>query len=251
MVVASPRIVSVFDADPDLIEHLDASQAEAARPRGLAHVASLRAGDHNPWGRNAPAPGHLGFLVLVGLLTRNVTLLGRTSMDLVGAGDILRPWEDGAEASSIPSTVTWTVHESARLAVLDRHFAERVAPWPEIVAALVSRSARRSQWLCQHLAILENPRVDVRLMLLFWHLADRWGTVGREGVTVPLQLTHSTLGRLIRAQRPSVTASLHGLAERGLLIRGRDGAWLLHGDPRQELGLWLDNLMAQRMALSR
>lgn len=250
MVAASRRIVSVFDVDPDLIEHLDASQAEAARPCGLARVVRLRVGEHNGWGQRDAATGHLGFLVLSGLLTRNVTLLGRTSMDLVGAGDILRPWEDGAEASSIPSTVTWTVHESARLAVLDRHFAERVAPWPEIVAALVSRSARRAQWLGQHLAILENPRVDVRLMLLFWHLADRWGRVGPEGVTVPLPLTHSALGRLVRAQRPSVTASLHGLAERGLLIRGQDGAWVLHSGPRRELGLRLDNLMAQGLALS-
>jgi hypothetical protein len=250
MVGASRRIVSLFEVDPYLIEHLDARQAAAARPRGLAWVASLRAGEHNPWGQRDVATGHLGFLVLSGLLTRNVTLLGRTSMDLVGAGDILRPWEDGAETSSIPSVVTWTVHESARIAVLDRRFAKRVAPWPEIVAALVSRSVRRADWLGQHLAILENPRVDVRLMLLFWHLADRWGTAGPEGVTVPLQLTHSTLGRLIRAQRPSVTASLHGLAERGLLIRGQDGAWVLHGDPHRELGLRLDNLTAPGPAAS-
>jgi CRP-like cAMP-binding protein len=250
MIVVSRRIVSVFEVDPDLIEHLDALQAEAARARGLARVASLRAGEHNPWGRRDAATGHLGLLVLSGLLTRDVTLLGRMSMDLVGAGDILRPWEDGEEASSIPSVVTWTVHESARLAVLDRCFAKRIAPWPEIVAALMSRAARRAQWLGQHLAILENPRVDVRLMLLFWQMADRWGTVGPEGVTVPLQLTHSTLGRLVRAQRPSVSASLHGLAERGLLIRGQDGAWVLQGDPRRELGLRLGNLMAQGVALS-
>jgi RNA polymerase sigma factor (sigma-70 family) len=114
--------------------------------------------------------------VISGLLTRNVTLLGRTSMDLVGAGDMLRPWDDGAEPPSIPSTVSWTVHERAWVAVLDRRFAERVAPWPEVAAALMSRSVRRAQWLGQHLAILENPRVDARLMLLFWHLADRWGT---------------------------------------------------------------------------
>jgi CRP/FNR family transcriptional regulator, cyclic AMP receptor protein len=128
MATASSKIVSLFEVDPDLIEHLDPAQADAARPCGLARVAILRAGKGNPWGEVDAAPGHLGFLVISGLLTRNVTLLGRTSMDLVGAGDMLRPWDDGAEPPSIPSTVSWTVHERAWVAVLDRRFAERVAP---------------------------------------------------------------------------------------------------------------------------
>jgi hypothetical protein len=40
----------------------------------------------------------------------------------------------------------------------------------------------------------------------------------------------------VRAQRPSVTASLHDLSERGFLTRRRDGrAWTLHGDPDLQL----------------
>jgi CRP-like cAMP-binding protein len=133
------------------------------------------------------------------------------------------------------------VHLPTRVAVLDQRFVERIVPWPGITTALVSRSARRAQWLARHLAILENPRVDARLLLLFWQLADRWGTVRADGVTVPFQFTHTTLGRLVRAQRPSVTASLHELSERGLLTRRQDGrGWTLHGDPDLQLRLLHD-----------
>src|SRR5581483_10984875 len=91
------------------------------------------------------------------------------------------------------------------------------------------------------LAILENPRVDVRLLLLFWQLADRWGTVGTDGVNVPLRLTHHMLGRIVRAQRPSVTASLNELAELGVLTRSAaDRTWTLHGEPRRQLDRLLD-----------
>ena len=51
-------------------------------------------------------------------------------MQLLGAEDLLRPWDDDAAIGSVQRTVAWTVHEPARVAVLDRAFAERVSPWP-------------------------------------------------------------------------------------------------------------------------
>jgi CRP/FNR family transcriptional regulator, cyclic AMP receptor protein len=234
------RAVSLYEVEPDLFQHLDPAQAAAACSRAVAPVAMLRQGERDPWGCIDDPDGHLGLLVIDGLLTRNVSLLGRTTMGLIGSGDVLRPWDDSAEQISVPETVGWTVHLPTRVALLDQHFVERIAPWPGIAAALVSRSVQRTQWLEHHLAILENPRVDVRLLLFFWQLADRWGRVGPDGVTVPLPLTHKTLGRLVRAQRPSVTASLHELSELGVLTRRRIDAWILHGDPRRQLRLLMN-----------
>jgi CRP/FNR family transcriptional regulator, cyclic AMP receptor protein len=227
------KVVSLFEVDPDLIEHLDPDQAALARSRVIARSTILRAGDGDPWRLIASPDAKLGVLVIDGLLTRNVTLLGRTTMHLVGSGDVVRPWDDELERPSIPRTVGWTVHLPTRVALLD----ERVIAWPGIATALVKRSLHRAQWLENHLAILENPRVSVRLLLLFWQLADRWGTVGPDGVTVPLRLTHRTLGRLVRAQRPSITASLHEMAALGLLVRRADGTWLLRGEPSGQLRL--------------
>src|SRR5437763_13999899 len=168
----SGKAISLFDADPELVRYVDAVHVEAAWSRAVAAVAILRPGDVSPRDWVEVSDGHLGLLVLDGLLTRNVTLLGRTALDLVGSEDLIRPWEDATEHSSVPRSVTWTVHRRTSVAVLDQGFVERVAPWPGIVAALLSRSLTRARWLGFHLATLENPRVDVRLMLLFWELAD-------------------------------------------------------------------------------
>src|SRR5215216_5591592 len=177
--------ISVLDADPDLAVRLAPAAREAARRHAVAPAMTVGLGDVDPASWGATADGHLSFLVLSGLLTRSVTVLGRTSIELVGA-------------------------------------------------ALLDRTFRRVQRTSFHVAILEHPRVDVRLMLLFWQLADRWGHVGPDGVTVPMRLTHEALGRLVRAQRPSVTVSLRHLAERDLIRRDRNG-WLLCGDVSEHL----------------
>ncbi len=57
-----------------------------------------------------------------------------------------------------------------------------------------------------------------------WHLADRWGHVERDGVVVPLPLTHETIGRLVPTRRPSVSTALKQLSERRLATRRDDGA---------------------------
>jgi CRP/FNR family cyclic AMP-dependent transcriptional regulator len=228
-----PR-VAVLDVDPELGQDLSGDRLAAARSVAVAAVVGLPRGPWRPPARPR-AGAHLGLLVLDGLLTRTIQLLGRTSMQLLGAEDLVRPWDDEAAVGSVPVTVTWAVHEPARVAVLDRGFAERVAPWPEIAAALVARAMRHGGRLDSHLAILENPSVELRTLLFLWHLADRWGRVGADGVQVPVRVTHETLGRLVRAQRPSVTRALNRLAERGALSRAPDGTWVLHGAPPSEL----------------
>jgi CRP/FNR family transcriptional regulator, cyclic AMP receptor protein len=231
-----PR-VAVLDADPDLAKDVPPGQLPVARARALAPTIALPPGDWRP-----PAPrggehrGHLGLLVLSGLMTRNINLLGRVSMELLGAEDLLRPYDDGEPGASVPHSVTYTVHEPTRLAVLDRSFAERVVPWPEVTSALIARAVRRSLWLDAHLAILENPSVEIRTLLFLWHLADRWGRVSPTGVHVGVRVTHNTLGRLVRAQRPSVTRAISGLTRRGALSCDHDGSWVLHGQAPAGIG---------------
>jgi CRP-like cAMP-binding protein len=84
------------------------------------------------------------------------------------------------------------------------------------------------------MAIIHQSRVNTRLLMLLWHLADRWGRVRTEGVMLPLHLTHSVLADLVAARRPTVTSSLSELTRNGL-VTPRDRGWLLHGDPPGEL----------------
>ena len=107
----------------------------------------------------------------------------------------------------------------------------RWSQYPEITAALFDRLSERSLRLATTQAISQLTRVDRRLKALFWHLAERWGRVGGEGVVIPLALTHRILGQLVGARRPTVSTALSELAERDELVRRADGSWLLRGDP--------------------
>jgi DNA-binding FadR family transcriptional regulator len=80
-------------------------------------------------------------------------------------------------------------------------------------------------------AISQLNRVDRRLLALFWHLAERWGRVSRDGIAVPLVLSHRLIGELVGARRPTVSTALAELAREGELIRREDGTWLLTGEP--------------------
>ena len=61
------------------------------------------------------------------------------------------------------------------------------------------------------MAIVHQARVDVRLHMLLWHLAARWGRVRSDGTVLRLRLTHAVLADLVAARRPTVTTALSEL----------------------------------------
>lgn len=235
MSTGAPK-VHVLDADPDLLEGLDPDEAALARRHAVAAVRRLDAGRWDAEAEFGAHRGMLGLLVLDGLLTREVTLGAEASVELLGAGDLLRPWDhDGGYG--IPSVdAFFTVLEPVSLAILDEPFVAAVARWPSVTAAIVGRSGRRARWLAVRIGISQLHRVDARLLFLFWHLAERWGRATPEGIVLPLALTHERLGQLIGAQRQTVTTALGTLERRGLVIRRGGGSWLLHGETPEALG---------------
>ena len=169
--------------------------------------------------------------VLDGVLSREFVVADHVSAELLGPGDLVRPWQASSGAGLLPVRAVWSVLSTVTLAVLDRRFAAEAARYPEITAALFDRLGERSLRLATTQAISQLTRVDRRLKALFWHLAERWGRVSGDGVVVPLALTHRILGQLVGARRPTVSTALSELAERGELVRRPDGSWLLRGDP--------------------
>jgi len=114
--------------------------------------------------------------------------------------------------------------------VLDPRWTARAAAWPQLGAELAGRALMRSLRLVIAMAIAQQPRLDERLWMLFWDLADRFGKVHGDGVHLDLPLTHEVLSHLAGARRPSVSGALTRLADEGRLRRsGRH--WVLAGDP--------------------
>jgi len=226
--------VRVFEAEPELLGDLPRRSADEIRRNAVARVIALKRGEWQPPVVTLRS-GDLGLLILDGLVLRQVEVVGRSAVELVGSGDIVRPWSAETEATSVPATLTVKVCEPTRVAVLDRHFAATVAGYPEVLARVIDRLAARSTALAFQLAIAQLPQLEARLLCLLWHLADRWGHVRTDGIQVRLNLSQQTLADLASARRPSVSAALGRLQRREAIARERRGTYLLLGSPPQEL----------------
>ncbi|MGI8714347.1 MAG: Crp/Fnr family transcriptional regulator [Solirubrobacteraceae bacterium] len=218
--------------DPELAEAIGADRRGAAADALAARAIDVPAG---AWqGRPVTPEGGIGLLVLKGVLVHRVGIDERYSAELLGEGDVLRSLRDEPPTSTLPLSISWLVLEPSRLAVLDERFVRQLAAFPQLAGRLFARSVLRTRQFAVNMAIVHQARVDVRLHMLFWHLAGRWGRVRADGVVVPLRLTHTTLAELVAARRPTVTSALSDLTRRGM-IRAVDDGWLLSGDPPGQL----------------
>jgi CRP/FNR family transcriptional regulator, cyclic AMP receptor protein len=230
MDAAGQESVLVLDEDRSLGEVVPPEALERARRASVAAVLSRPAGAWDGGRDSEIARGGFGLLVLDGVLVRRVGVGGRFGAELLADGDLLRPWQHEGAAEVLPFEMAWRIVAPVRLAVLDPGWAARMAPFPDVAAELTGRALDRSRRLATLMAISQQPRLDRRVWLLFWELADRHGTVHRDGVHLRLRLTHEVISHLVAARRPSVSAALTRLAKRGVLRRD-GGEWLLRGPP--------------------
>jgi CRP/FNR family transcriptional regulator, cyclic AMP receptor protein len=227
--------VRVLEYDPELGLRIPVDGITRARTELVAPLQAFGRGIWEIPSDDRPA-ARLGYLVLEGLLGRDVILAGRTCTELLGEGDVLLPPSAYVrEEKLVRYHVQWHVLEPVRLAVLDDAFARALTEWPQVISALFERGMRRSLRMSVHQALLQLSPVESRLLVLFWFLAERWGRVTPAGIVVSLRLSHQLLGQLVGCQRASVTTALHRVSASGLLERRPDGTWLLHGPPPDEL----------------
>jgi CRP/FNR family cyclic AMP-dependent transcriptional regulator len=233
--LSRPDIAPILDADPELGERLSAEDFDVARRALLVRVAGADPGRWHPEAQwSADEHPTLGLLVLEGMLTRQITVAGRLSTELLGAGDVLRPWDEDGDLGMMPMPVEWQVMSRTRLAVLDQRFLLTACRWPQVIDAIAARALRRSRWLAFQLGMKQIMRVEGRLLVLLWALSERWGVVTPQGVQLRLRLTHEAMGRLVGARRPSVTTAIGALTEAGAVERIEDG-YRLYGDVEQAL----------------
>ena len=227
-------IVSILEADPELGEHLDPQASALARRHVLARVERVERGRWEPSSRGDSALNGAGLLVLEGLIMREIVLVGRETAELLGPGDVLKPFDTQEDFEALPVRAEWQVCEPAAFAVLDHRFVSVAGRWPELLDSILARSNQRTRRLAVQLAVSRVTRVDERLLIILWKLAERWGRVSPQGVKLPITVTHETLARLVGARRPSVTTALGRLSRLGMVDRVR-GGWVLHGDAAEQL----------------
>jgi CRP-like cAMP-binding protein len=223
----------VLEEDPELGEVLAPERRPSASRHALAETIDVVSELPTTWPQDLR--NGLGLLVLDGLLVRRVGLDGRFGAELLGRGDLLRPWQIEDTGNSIPLTAGWRVLQSARVALLDLDFTRRIARYPEIHGQILARAISRSRHLAASMAIMHHPKVETRLHMLLWQLADRWGRVHPDGVHLPVKLTHLILSELVGARRPTVSAALGAIERDGRISRNGSG-WVLHGSPPGGIG---------------
>ncbi len=222
------RVVRLLEVDPDLGGDLSPDQFAQARHAIVVRTVVLEGPEWDPGPIVSRArPGWLGLLVLDGLMVRVVSVGSREVGELFSPGDITRPWDADGEYAPVPISMGWRVLAPARVAILDAGVASAIGVWPSVMGALMSRIAVRARNAALRQAVSQLPRVDSRLLILFWLLADVHGTVTPAGVWVDLPVTHEVLAMLIGVRRPAVTLALSRLAQSGLLLREKRDRWLL------------------------
>lgn len=218
--------VNFLQADIGLAGVLSSAQLTQAAPGLRARTQLL-----SPGGWDPPAADEdsckLGALILEGFLSLETGYRGKGSLEILGPGDLLRPWDE--DLFRMPAiTNDWRVLTPTTIALLDDELAERIAAWPALTSEILARAGCRARWLVARLAISQQIHIRDRILYLFSRLASRWGGPCASGTIVPVPVTHEQIAKLIGAQRPSVTLAIGELAGEGLLTRFDDRTWCMH-----------------------
>ncbi len=219
--------VQLLECEPGLGDGLSEEDLAIASRAMPAPMAVLKEGRWSP--RSEPSEvGCLGYLVAKGLLVRRVEIARGSSAELLGSGDLLRPWQEDASSFCVAS---WEVLEPSTLLVLGPGFTRSLAQWPTVSANLAMRGLWRSRALAADAAIASIVGIEERLLIMLWHLAERWGEPGAGGIQISIRIPHRLLAEMVGARRPSITSALAQLQEAGHLKSDPDGGWILLGDP--------------------
>ena len=195
--VRAERAIRLFDADPELFHGVEQDMLERARGVAVAEVLEIQRGACSF--DQAPEP-HFGLLLLDGVLARRVEIARGSCCELVGPGDVVRPWLDCGESSPLPAKTAWRALGRSMAAMLDDRFAYAVRLWPQIPSNLMDRLLLRARWLEFQLAVCQRKTVEERLHLMLWQFAYRMGRpVMPAGVALRLPLTHQRSAEVVGA----------------------------------------------------
>jgi CRP-like cAMP-binding protein len=216
---------SLLEIDPELAAGVPLDERDAACEATTMPVVSLEPGTFALADWFEGEPETFGLYVIEGTLLREVVAGSRSMPHLLGPGDIVEP--PARSSSTLPLSVRIRAVTPATLGALGPGVLRAAARWPPVMAAIQRRLAAEHQRIAARGAICQISRVELRILALLLLLADDLGTVGRDGIRIPLPLTHEELGCFVGARRPTVSLALKDLADQDLIERAHDGTWIL------------------------
>jgi len=230
------RVVRVLELDPDLGSGLPREEWPAAVQ---AVVGTLD--EHAPgiWDPARDLRERLGGVIVGGLAVSHLALAETVSAELLAAGDVIVP-DTSPPVSFLPARAEHLVLEPLRIVWLGSSYERAACRWPQLSRTLMQRLHWRTRRATLLQTIAQLTRIDDRVLIMLWHLAERFGRVGNDGVVVPVRLTHRVIARLVGARRPSVTTAISALQRRGIIQRRADGAWLLLERPSVSAAALID-----------
>ncbi len=212
---------------PNIVADLSVEERAWAVRHLVVPLVTVETGTWN-WA-SMPEP-RAGVIILDGLLAHRVTLAGQVGTDLLGRNHVVHPWRSEPKVAALVDDFEWRALAPTTLGVLDREYLAVVARVPSLAPMVAALSVDHSSMVACQMATLAQPHMEDRLLMLFWHMAERWGSRTPAGVTLELPgLTQSVLAEAIAASRQSVSRAVSLLRTLDL-IRGRDGRWLLLED---------------------
>ncbi len=218
--------VRLREIDPDFLRFVPDDERHAAGEAALPAV-DLDAGPFDPHELLAKG-GASAAIVVAGIVDRRIHVAGRVTLRVLGPGALI-----AGRAAGAPEPITdseWTAAGLVRLALLGAQFLRASAHWPQLQCNMMSRFAEQDEQLAAQLALCQMPRVEDRLLMMLWLLAETWGKVTAAGTVLPMRITHEALGAMVGARRPTVTLALSELAQSGAVLQ-RPGDWLLLKPP--------------------
>ena len=146
----------LLELDPDLGLLLPEERLAAARRELAVGVRILDAGIWDAEAISGTSPDHLGLLIVEGVIAREVLVSDTVSTELLGPGDVVRPWRVQDGGSLLQHTVRWNVLARSRLGLLDRRLSAELGRYPEVGAAIVDRVSERAT----RLAVTQRAAAD-------------------------------------------------------------------------------------------
>ncbi|MCB0869599.1 MAG: Crp/Fnr family transcriptional regulator [Solirubrobacterales bacterium] len=221
----SEGTVRLLDAEPSLARGIERRILDQARESLIAEVRRVEPGEWEEARKVPSSPLFLGYLILEGAFTREIMVSGRPSLELLGPGDLIRPWVVPRALEVMHVTDEWSLISTGHVAIINEDFHQQAQEFPSILTVLMDRVVARARWLGFQVALSQLTRIDHRLLLTFRYVAERWGVESPRGVRIPIRLSHRNLAAMIGARRPKVSTALTALSEKGLIEQDKDGSW--------------------------